>query len=397
MRENFTNDEIFVENSGGDCHDNRKIQEQEVSAEIPEDNMDFNEAENILIKIIEQSKKARIKCGEDCVFAREKAFGEMTEYEKTLRSFLERLGVTGVDVRKVGHNLFRIDLRKSKNLLHDLPKGYGFKGGYARSILLFELGLSGEIYARDVDAVRIINKGENLEDDAVSKKYSLEDFEQGHGVEILEEEYFETRDFTINEVLVSEGSVFLTKQCLLDTVRRIVRFSEYEKQRPNNPIDGWDGGYFINDKLMAKAIRLCASESLRGRSFDIADKDAFQHLEIKDFHFALHLDRALSEGFDVAVEYLRRMQEAGQLPKEIDDPVEFLRNFILSMQEEGSFVFRNAPSWMFDKEEEFFEELVEFVRKNRPDAPRSDVLLYSDLMYGEISEEFERQIEKNNK
>lgn len=61
-------------------------------------------------------------------------------------------------------------------------------------------------------------------------KYAEDDLANGHGVTTVEEDYFETRDFTINEVMVADNKIIISKDCLLDTVRGILRITDFEKK-----------------------------------------------------------------------------------------------------------------------------------------------------------------------
>ncbi|OGY92687.1 MAG: hypothetical protein A3H70_05000 [Candidatus Komeilibacteria bacterium RIFCSPLOWO2_02_FULL_48_11] len=383
--------------------ENRAAEEQELSEK---DKEQVREARNILLEIIKEKNRARIPGGQKEMEKRERLIGEMSGYEKTLRRLLERLGYGDVNIRKIGNNLLEIPIAKPKN--HpDLGEEYGFKGGQARAALLRELAIDPKASVRDVDIARIYDEDIHGRDDVIAQAYSPEDYNNGHGVEELERDYFESRDFTINEVLVADNKIYVTKECLLDTVRRIVRFSNFEKRSAKEPLENWPNGFFVNDKLMAKAVRLAAAEAVRGRRLEIADGEVYKNFPINDFHFALHLDRALEQGWDVAMEYIRDMSRRGQLfvesrfyenienPEEY--PADFFKKFIVDIRQRNTFLFRHAPSGMFEAEEKFFEELYRFVEQHQAaSVVAKDPKYQAELKYGDIAEEFEKQLAKKH-
>ncbi len=265
-----------------------------------------------------------------------------TEYEKTLGQILERYG-HDIYVEKIGNGLFRIPL--SHTYLRKLPDGYGYIGGAARATLSRLLGIDMSAKPRDIDIVRVLNKDVFGLDSEMSEKYSSEDYAYGHGVQNLKENYFETCDFTLNEALVYGDWVYLTKDCLLDTVRRVLRFTEYEKRNTNEY-----GDVEIHQKLLAKAIRLASEEVVRGRNLEIKDKEVFQLGGISPFYIALHLDRAFSRGTNVAIEYVRQLVSLEQLPDSITDPIKAVDYLLEAM--EKPYVFQYAPEFIVDADNE---------------------------------------------
>jgi len=367
-------------------------QDASAEKENPESREGTHEAVNILARIIEEKNRAKVPGGDTAMVKHERLIGEISAYEKTIQRILERLGYGDVAFRKVGSNLFEIPIKKAKDY-PDIGKQYGFKGGQARAILLRELGIDPRASVRDVDIARLYDEDTDGTDEVTAQQYAPEDYQNGHGVERLERDYFESRDFTMNEVLATDNKLYLTKECPLDSIRRIVRFSKHERQElREHRQDKWKGGFFINDKLMAKAVRFTAAEAARGERMEIADKEAYKHLEINDFHLALHLDRALEQGWNVAMEYIRQMQKHGQIPEDVDDPADFLKNFIREMGQSGAFIFRHAPSNMYDNEERFLQELNEFIARHQSSRPRSEILLESEERYGDIAAEFEQSL-----
>lgn len=272
----------------------------------------------------------------------ERRIGDLSAYEETLKSFLERYGVE-TTVRKIGADVFAVETtNEAKKILQTLPENFVFVGGTARSALERSLGVNKFSIPRDTDIVVMDNAfdDEDLMAD-ISEQYMPDDYEHGYGVKRENEEYFKTRDFTINEVFATQKAVYCTKQCLLDTLRGVLRFADYEKR------DSWDGyPYYVHPKLLAKALRLAVAFDL-----SIADEDVYDVQCIDEFHMALHLDRALGQGKDVARGYVDELRMKNQIPQDIVEPEEL----VAYLNQYTDFVFR------FDKKEHIEEEQRMFV------------------------------------
>ncbi len=264
-----------------------------------------------------------------------RAVEEMAKKEELFRRYLRLVTRYKGEVSFVSENLILLQGRP----IVPLPHGYALKGGAARASLERALCGFSELEPRDIDIVYVGDP--RREDRALSNQlaaeYSPEDFDNGHGVEILNGNYFETRDFTVNEVLVGNGYILVTLQGLLDTIRRIIRFSEYEKgnfyfaeqygEEPEYHLR------FVNDKLAAKALRMIAE---RG-DFTFIDEDFFQYKRINDFHMALHLDYSAQRGRGVVERFVRELKKRRQIP----DHLESLSEIADYLSRENDFVFRH--------------------------------------------------------
>lgn len=317
-----------------------------VEAESPEKIAPKEEAINLLDELLKAySKESEF---ED-VEAERKHFTSVdssilsgaSEYEKTLGHILERYGCNA-NVEKIGNGLFRIPL--AHHYLQRLPDGYGYIGGAARATLLRELGIDQDAQPRDKDIVRILDKDILGVDAELAQKYSAEDCAHGHGVQELQPDYFKTRDFTINETLVCGDWVYITKDCLLDTVRRILRFTKFEKSNEDE-----NGDYAVSEKLLTKAVRLSSEEIARGRKLEMQNKEAYQFANIRPFYIALHLDRAFKKGDDVASEYVRQLVSLGQLPDSVRGPIQAMDYLLQAM--ENPYIFQYAPEAIMDTDE----------------------------------------------
>lgn len=355
---------------------------------ITEDQAD-EKALNILDGIIEKRNVTAFKAFRDEELKTEHSISKLSKYEEALMRLLAIYGVEDINIKKIADNLYEIPINKADNY-QKLDSEYAYKGGAARNILEQELGFKNVAPARDLDLAKIV-KNDNIEKDRqMAKKYSPDDLKNGHGVENLEEDYFETRDFTINELLVTNNKIILTKDCLLDTARGIIRFTDYEKRDliynddAEDDSDLYFGGpknnnkstyldkykeeklnnrsrFFVNDKLMAKALRLFVNQSSR-RNTKLSDEELYQYLDINNFHIALHLDRALEQGYEIAVAYIEKLIELGQLNVKYDkNPEKVLKDFIDMIREEDSFVFRFEAIDILDQEKKEMENLTKLI------------------------------------
>ena len=284
----------------------------------------------------------------------------LSKYEEVLQKWLSRYGVEAV-VRKNESGQLELVVAELPKAIPNLPAGYGYKGGAARAILEHSLGLP---YSepRDLDIVFLGGDEDKDVSDQLAKQYMPDDFAHGYGVEQLEENYFATRDFTLNEVLYDGRKIVCTRQCLTDLLRNIVRFTDYEKDESY-----YGDEFFINPKLLAKAVRMVAHARDRGkeRAAITGEIDSLQELYVDDFHLALHLDRAMEQGAGVAREYVRIMNEKGFIPSDIET-VEDCFEYLLGRTD---FIFRCAPEPEIEEESEFVSALADEFLEDTPLSP----------------------------
>lgn len=290
----------------------------------------------------------------------EEKIESLTKYEEVIQRWLSRYGINK-EVRKNELGQLEIAAPELPESIPNLPTDYGYKGGAARAILEHALGLP---YSepRDLDIVFLGEKEDKIISKQLANRYMPEDYAYGHGVEPLEDNYFETRDFTLNEVLYDGQKIICTRQCLTDLMRNIVRFTDYEKS------DSFRGDrFFINPKLLAKAVRMVAYARDKGKKLaSITNEiDSLQELYIDDFHLALHLDRAMEQGAGVASEYVRIMNEKGFIPSKIETPAACLK-YLLGRTK---FIFRCCRKSEIDSESEFIKELEDKFLENTPLSP----------------------------
>ncbi len=272
-------------------------------------------------------------------------------FTRYLRMFSDYEG----EVVFLDENLLKLDVEPYISL----PEGYALKGGAARVSVERALDKTCSQEPRDIDICYIgdPDREDRSLSEYLAERYSPDDYIHGYGVEPLEDGYFETRDFTINEVLVSNESAVLTKQALLDIMRSIIRFTEYEKTnfyfQEYYGEEEEVGVRFVNDKLASKALRLIAERE--ERTFIDAD-EFFEKKYINEFHMALHLDRAMGKGFRVANAFVENLKKYHQIPEDISSPLE-CASYLSDYTE---FIYRHLDSF---KEKESLLSHNERIRK----------------------------------
>ncbi len=267
-------------------------------------------------------------------------------YERWIRRFCD----VEINLIELADGLFCAEVGfKSDFVPNDLPSDYGLIGGTARAILRDMLDLPTQP-PRDVDIVFCAERELTTEEyKRVSQQFMPDDFAYGHGVQVFQDDYFATRDFTWNEILYLEGQCIFTDRCLLDTVRNIVRFSDYMKQESYHGDD-----FFVSPKLMAKAIRFVSEAKAQGiESMRLAEEiEDLQYAYIDFFHMSLHLDRAMTHSEEAAYQYTEEMVSRGLLPETIRTPNEAYQ-FLLGQTD---FVFRSDLARRWDEEAAFVKE-----------------------------------------
>lgn len=273
---------------------------------------------------------------------------EATIKQSELFEVLQSFGIATEEIEEIKNGLYRIKVRDHFSN-EKLPKGYGYKGGAARCLLLRALEIDKFSVPRDMDLVRLSEtEPEQGMDKELSERYMADDFETGYGVEVLNnmDEYFATRDFTVNEVLVTEEEIIATKQCLLDTAKRIIRITSFEI------------GEFeqVGQKMLAKTLRLYAEAIVKyGQAKDNLTQMEYEQVFINPFWLAVNLDRAFQTGKEVAKQYVDILRETDRLPKEIKTVKEAVIYLANILKDESDFYFRYAPAKQFKTEREWVE------------------------------------------
>lgn len=266
--------------------------------------------------------------------------------------------------------------KHNQELPVDLPQGYCFIGGTARSIVLKEMeGIS--LPARDTDIVAI----DDLSPDKsqlteLSERHMAEDYSHGHGIKVEKFNlYFTTRDFTINEVLIHGDTVFATEQALLDLHHKTIRPSEYERDKWKSYNERRNG---VTPKLAMKALRLHGEfeEMYSDAEIDGIEEWQWKFENISVFFIALQLERAFERGDATAHKFYLQLLKMGIVAKQEND-----RNEIKA--KDAKDLALNIRFFMLESGRDPFI----FTRKDLNKYPdkRTDYEKYADLanMYGD--------------
>jgi hypothetical protein len=241
-----------------------------------------------------------------------------------------------------------------KELVEDLPDGYGLKGGAARYYLRESLGLATD-YPRDRDIVRLLENEPYAGADAdIARRFMPKDFEFGDGVEkVLDIDiYFKTRDLTINEILATKKGIIATESAILDTVRNILRLTSFERYNYNP--DGYAG-----PKMLAKLLRFYSEMTqLHDGAPSVLDigHERIDMVSISPFWLAVNLDRAWERGRAYATDYTRTLLINNQLPTHVQTP-EDAANYLLDCMRDESFIFRSAPDGDYLMEDTWIDQI----------------------------------------
>lgn len=197
----------------------------------------------------------------------------------------------------------------------DLPDGYCFIGGVARNIVLAELG-NQTLPPRDIDIVAIEDFDPDMSlVDQLSREHMPDDYAHGHGIntETLGE-YFDRRDFTINEVLVRGQEVYVTEQGLRDLKSKVIRPTQYEAGSWYDYDKEQEG---ISPKLAMKALRLQVEfEELYGEEagkLEGIEQWQWEIDAVPMFYLALALDKAYQQGDALATKFYIALLKQGTI------------------------------------------------------------------------------------
>lgn len=243
------------------------------------------------------SKVANNKRSESTT-ARVKALARTNILARTLKSddgsFRQKIFRLNPAVRVLVEAQHFVQVELAGNFkLPKLPIGYGFKGGSARIALLNVLGVNtSKLNPRDFDIVRI-GGSKSEKDLELAARLMPDDFKYGHGVELQPdyETYFNTRDLTVNEIILSGNKLTFSKIAFTDLQSGTVRLSTlYSKDI-----------HKLNPKLICKMLRIKAELESLGINGKLVLPEKLPLLEQsdKDFYFK----RCLELGEQVAQIY----------------------------------------------------------------------------------------------
>lgn len=196
------------------------------------------------------------------------------------------------------------------NLPKDLPDGVAIMGGTARSIAR-RMVTGDKEPVRDLDLVfipelaDIDNPPSDEELDHLSAKYMADDYAHGHGIGTDNlEDYFDGRDFTVNQCLVAGNKLLMTRAAYDDFQENIIRPSFREQTYDNEPtttrqlmralllqsvVAGFSSSYPTLEDFCTNEIDQEIEEN-----FNVYD------IRLRPFEVAITMNKALSRGAETA-------------------------------------------------------------------------------------------------
>jgi len=234
----------------------------------------------------------------------------------------------------------------SQEVPNSLPPGYFFTGSVARHILQKELGGENILPPRDIDICGITDLGcdSSLMDEVV-KHASDEGRIQAYSLE----EYFNSRDFTLNEILADSSFLYCSESALYDLSNHVIRPTEYEYQR----FGDYGESKSVRPRIVLKAIRLQSElEYMYGNSEIEGIKDwQFYYENLSLFELALNLEKAYERGDALATRFYVALLKNGTVETGLDEGHIGGKNFrelfisvYFRLEDVGNpFVFRKIP------------------------------------------------------
>ncbi len=216
-----------------------------------------------------------------------------------------------------------------------LPEGYWYKGGVPRETLRRLLHpLSNTLDVRDFDIFRTKETDDDY-DHSLSLQYLSDDYEFGHGIEVVEDlpVYFQSRDLTVNEVALHCERLGYTSQAEQD-LRTL-------SLRPTRSICNAQGEPPSN--TWCKAVRLAVEGRANGVPWELCFDAMPKHTAL--FDVALQLDRSFLSGLDVGLDFLNTLKEYGflhHLPDSSAGVVAIIEESAKQLRQ-GIRFFRNIP------------------------------------------------------
>lgn len=238
------------------------------------------------------------------------------------------------------------NILKRYDFIEKLPSGIAIMGGVARSVAR-EILTGEKEPIRDIDLVEITdNEDESTVDpellDELAQTYMPDDYAFGHGIGLdTLEDYFSTRDFTINECLIKDGKLLVSELAENDFKENIIRPTYYEA-----PYDGDK----LSGRLFLKAILMQTVISQISESIPLLEDVHVNFQYIGDFDTAVFLNKAMSRGVETAVKFTENLAEWGVVyPEFAGRPMALAKDLLTNAY---NFKFRPSTDERFLEPEE---------------------------------------------
>ena len=258
------------------------------------------------------------------------------------------------------------NILKRYDFIEKLPSGIAIMGGVARSVAR-EILTGEKEPIRDIDLVEITdNEDESTVDpellDELAQTYMPDDYAFGHGIGLdTLEDYFSTRDFTINECLIKDGKLLVSELAENDFKENIIRPTYYEA-----PYDGDK----LSGRLFLKAILMQTVISQISESIPLLEDVHVNFQYIGDFDTAVFLNKAMSRGVETAVKFTENLAEWGVVyPEFAGRPMALAKDLLTNAY---NFKFRPSTDERFLEPEEGRDMSGFFVLKAMQEYHSSD-------------------------
>ncbi|MBB1536044.1 hypothetical protein HG462_001550 [Candidatus Saccharibacteria bacterium] len=258
------------------------------------------------------------------------------------------------------------NILKRCDFIEKLPSGIAIMGGVARSVAR-EILTGEKEPIRDIDLVEITdNEDESTVDpellDELAQTYMPDDYAFGHGIGLdTLEDYFSTRDFTINECLIKDGKLLVSELAENDFKENIIRPTYYEA-----PYDGDK----LSGRLFLKAILMQTVISQISESIPLLEDVHVNFQYIGDFDTAVFLNKAMSRGVETAVKFTENLAEWGVVyPEFAGRPMALAKDLLTNAY---NFKFRPSTDERFLEPEEGRDMSGFFVPKAMQEYHSSD-------------------------
>ena len=138
--------------------------------------------------------------------------------------------------------IYRLLVRTPLFPEHPLPPGFWYKGGCARALFFQQLGIPTDT-PRDIDLIRHtdVSLNHHQEQSIVQKSDGIEHVgitDDDSDDESLEQ-YFSTRDFTINKVLANDREILFTADAFRDVTTHAIHLTEHQLRRIDRSNSDW--------------------------------------------------------------------------------------------------------------------------------------------------------------
>ena len=223
------------------------------------------------------------------------------------------------------------DLNPIYSQIDKMPKGCAVIGGAARSLAFMMINPKNRelIPARDVDVAYFEDEISQEEADVYAEYFSPDDFLYNHGAQEISniEEYMNTRDFTMNQVIYKDGRLIASRAAARDIYKGVINPCDDRYSEDN--WDYWgDRSNYISTRLALKAVLQQTVLKEYIDDIKINDKICNDQFYIDEF--------SSGNGFQLALAIQKSFEWGDEIPKK------FLQNIVTSP------IFENDLSFLLD-------------------------------------------------